>query len=855
MNLKFKVKKNIKISKENGKIILENKTDKKGYVVFLKPFKSSGENVKINVDFKILSGEYCQIKLINRKLKVVEQINESSVTYFDRINKLVFIGMVISPNTVIQLNKINIDIEQRDENIKRFFKGNILLLTPGYPSEGDKYNCAFVHTRVKEYNKLGWKVDVAMVNETLIKKTYFYSFEGIKVVATGYNDVRKILQERKYDKILIHFFDEKYAQILDASDLSSTNVFLYSHGADTMYWDWPQIAAKYFEKETYIDETLRKKFKTKDQVIKKYNNMPNVKWVFVTKWTQKNSEKLLGIKYKNACVIPCLVDEKEFKYTKRNPESRKKICMIRKFGDINTYSIDINVRVILELSRRPFFKDLEFSIYGDGPMHDILLAPLRKFDNVHIYKRFLSHKEMAELYKTHGISLFATRYDSQAVASCEAAMAGSVVITSKGVGVSQFISEKIGTYCETENFKQYADKIEELYYDEMLFLDKSKQMHESVMKTCGYNQTIKKDIDLIENAKKVNIMNYKIKDLSAKPILTIAIPSYNVSKFIKNGIHSLMNQKYANKLEILIINDGSKDDTAKIAKSLEKYGKMSNRNIIKLIDKPNGGHGSTINKGIELATGKYFKLMDGDDYFISSELEKFIERLSKEDSDIILTNYIEDFSIDGFKNVVRHYEFMTPYIKYNLEDMSYYGYGFFPWGPLLSTSTYKTSVLKTIPKIDENCFYVDMEYNFFGYINSKTVVYYPYDIYNYYLGRAGQSVSKESYIRNYSHHEKVCIRLVSEYEKVKNNISLEKRKYLINQIIIPMCKSQYDITIEYFNTRKQFISYDKKLRTFENFYNMDKIAGNRVKMHRITNGFFIRFDSLIKKVFKILKRR
>ena len=55
--------------------------------------------------------------------------------------------------------------------------------------------------------------------------------------------------------------------------------------------------------------------------------------------------------------------------------------------------------------------------------------------------------------------------------------------------------------------------------------------------------------------------------------------------------------------------------------------------------------------------------------------------------------------------------------------MSGFGYGFEEWGPLLSTSTYKTEVLKNADfKIDEHCFYVDMEYNFIGYLNSKTVV-------------------------------------------------------------------------------------------------------------------------------------
>ena len=101
------------------------------------------------------------------------------------------------------------------------------------------------------------------------------------------------------------------------------------------------------------------------------------------------------------------------------------------------------------------------------------------------------------------------------------------------------------------------------------------------------------------------------------------------------------------KVEVLIINDGSKDNTAEIGRELERLTTIDGKSIVKLVDKPNGGHGSTINKGIELARGKYFKLMDGDDYFDTLELMKLIQKLENETADIILTNYVEDSSISS----------------------------------------------------------------------------------------------------------------------------------------------------------------------------------------------------------------
>ena len=87
-----------------------------------------------------------------------------------------------------------------------------------------------------------------------------------------------------------------------------------------------------------------------------------------------------------------------------------------------------------------------------------------------------------------------------------------------------------------------------------------------------------------------------------KKNLTISIAAYNVEKYIKETLDSLI-CKNMNLLEVLIIDDGSKDNTDKIAKKYEeKY-----KGVFKVISKKNGGYGSTINTGVEYATGKYFK--------------------------------------------------------------------------------------------------------------------------------------------------------------------------------------------------------------------------------------------------------
>ena len=183
------------------------------------------------------------------------------------------------------------------------------------------------------------------------------------------------------------------------------------------------------------------------------------------------------------------------------------------------------------------------------------------------------------MHAENGIGLFATRFDTQAVSSCEAAMSGCVVISSKDVGTCEYIDEGLGTFCETENIKEYADLIEKLYNEPKTFKTLSKKMHESVMKTCSYDYSIKKDMETIK--KFTEVEKIEVPSLKKNPLLSIIIPSYNVGKYIKGGVKSLLRSKYAEDLEIIIVNDGSKDNT--LEKSNELLNDYNGKNPMKTL--------------------------------------------------------------------------------------------------------------------------------------------------------------------------------------------------------------------------------------------------------------------------------
>lgn len=848
----------VKVDYSEGKMVIENKGDKHGFLIYPKLFKSVTKDIMLKVEGNLIEGTGCVLEILNRYRSILGKCGMNSI-FSNSIYwmKYFILAFYVPAASKMEITEV-VYADSFEFNIfDNHFKSDTLLITPGYPSLENKYNTAFVHTRVKAYQKENIAVDVVVCNE--IPEIKMYEFDGVKVFKCDYSTLREVLKNSKYKKILIHFFDDRYANVIESIDTSEMKLYFYLHGAETLYRDWPKIASPYFEPAVEINDFWEYRFKIKDSYIKKYNEFSNAKWVFVTDWTKQRCEELLGIKFKNFDIVPCLIDDELFKFEKKDPELRKKIFVLRKFDDINSYSLDTVVRIILELSRRPFFKDLQIDIYGDGSLHERILAPVKNIENVIIHKKFLNHQEIREVHNSHGIALFPTRFDSQAVSSCEAASSGCAVVTSDIPGVRQFIPADLGVMCSTENYKEYADVIEKMYYDSEYFLKVAEAESTSVRSKFNYEKTIQKELDMYKNDSPILP---RVIVPSEHPVLSVIIPSYNVQAFLRHTVFSIMDQKNAGKIEVLIVNDGSKDKTAEIAEELSQKYTFNGIQLVKVINKENGGHGSTINVGIEKANGKYIKVIDGDDTVDSEEFAKLIDILEKEDSDIVLNNYYEDFAKDNYLHLMKIYGHLKPGIQYKFDDLCYEDYGFTSWGPILSCSSYRAEMLKNGGfKLSEKMFYVDMELNINVAILCDTITYYDLNIYRYLLGRDGQSVNRKSYTRNYKHHENVCINMIDAYYKNLDTLSEQKKNYIENHLILPMLSTQYEICINYHNKPAPFKGYNSRLKKYPYFYNNQKIKIKNVVFHRMTNGnlifmndFFIKFHGALSKAKRLFKR-
>lgn len=269
-------------------------------------------------------------------------------------------------------------------------------------------------------------------------------------------------------------------------------------------------------------------------------------------------------------------------------------------------------------------------------------------------------------------------------------------------------------------------------------------------------------------------------------ILSIVIPAYNVEKYLDRCLQSFEAAEILDKIEVLVINDGSKDKTPDIAEQYcAKYP-----DTYFLYNKENGGHGSGINYGIRYAAGRYFKVVDGDDWLNTEELPEFIKVLENTDADIVAADFL--CIQDGTDAVLAKKYCVRQEEKYGkISDLT-------KGGVVdvikMHALTIKTEILqKHDIVIDEHCYYVDCEYITYPIPYVRTVYFYHRFIYMYRLGRNGQSMDIRSMQKNRAQHMKVLKNLLAFYEK-SEDISAESR-YYIERCIAQVVENQFQIYI------------------------------------------------------------
>lgn len=375
----------------------------------------------------------------------------------------------------------------------------LLVICNAYPSEQALYRNGFIHRRVKAYKEAGLDVEV-FYNHEPVQQAYQYEFDGVRVTVGNEGALELHVASNDFDGYLIHFAEPQRIRPLQKLNVKKP-VIVWVHGfeAEAWYRRWfnfintsEDIKAALEKKDTYYlkQNAFFHDLMTQEEL--------NVSFVNVSKWFQKYVvEPDNGAEFRNSTVIPNLVDEEVFPYREKEDKKRFKILSIRPFASLK-YANDQTVGAILELSKRPYFKALSFTICGSGPMFDQTVEPLRQFDNVKLENRFFTQEEIRDLHAEHGIFLSPTRFDSQGVSMCEASSSGLVTISSEVAAVPEFIEHRVsGLLAQPESINDLADLIEELYFDAELFQRLSKQGSLAMLEKCGRKATIGAEVDYI----------------------------------------------------------------------------------------------------------------------------------------------------------------------------------------------------------------------------------------------------------------------------------------------------------------------------------------------------------------------
>ena len=266
-------------------------------------------------------------------------------------------------------------------------------------------------------------------------------------------------------------------------------------------------------------------------------------------------------------------------------------------------------------------------------------------------------------------------------------------------------------------------------------------------------------------------------------LLSIAIPAYNAQDYLEKCVDSLL--VGGEDVEILIINDGSKDRTADIANQYQ----ATYPNIVRAIHKENGGHGSAVNAGMDNATGLYFKVVDSDDWVKKSAYLKILETLRElaggdQALDMLISNFVYEKVGARRKKVMAYRRELPQNVMFTWKDVKHFKKGHYI---LMHSVIYRTKLLRDSGiRLPEHTFYVDNIFVFEPLPYVKNMYYLNVNFYRYFIGREDQSVNEKIMISRIDQQLRVN-RLMIDYlhDLVPKKMDNKKlREYMLSYLDI-----------------------------------------------------------------------
>lgn len=314
--------------------------------------------------------------------------------------------------------------------------------------------------------------------------------------------------------------------------------------------------------------------------------------------------------------------------------------------------------------------------------------------------------------------------------------------------------------------------------------------------------------------------------------LTISVAAYNVQNYLDECLSSLCLKRNLSKIEVIVVDDGSSDSTYKIARKYEEKFPYT----FKVISKENGGWGSTLNTAIKIATGKYFKQLDGDDFYNTDNLEELIDFLEKDETDVVFTPYV---LFNDTEKEFEKIEFDIPTKSMSLDN-------FLDSSSVIEMHSciFKTSILKNNNiQMLEHCFYTDQEYMLKAFYYSKDISFFNKTIYCYRVSRDGQSVSLEGFIKHRDDHKRVILELSTFFES-KDDINV----FYLDRIM-QLVDKQFGIYLILGNAKNELKNFDESIKEYK-YYNEFKHQLKKYKKVNILHYSKFFLYTILARVYK-----
>ena len=276
-------------------------------------------------------------------------------------------------------------------------------------------------------------------------------------------------------------------------------------------------------------------------------------------------------------------------------------------------------------------------------------------------------------------------------------------------------------------------------------------------------------------------------------LITFTVPCYNSAAYMDRCVETLL--PAGEEAEIILVDDGSKDDTGKIADAYaEKYP-----NIVKVIHQENGGHGEGVNQGIRNASGMYFKVVDSDDWLDAEALQKVMQTLRgfaamEQPVDLLMCNYVYEHVEDNTTLTVRY---TNVFPQNRLFNWTHVGHFRPDQNILMHSVMYRTEVLRQCGMVlPKHTFYVDNIFVYQPLPYVKSMYYMDLDLYRYFIGRADQSVNESIMVKRVDQQLRVTRHMIDcqDLDELKDQKRLHA--YMVHYLYVMMAVSDIFLLLD-----------------------------------------------------------